>query len=85
MMKRYNKPMTLQEIAQVTDNGIDFSDIPELDKNFWENAKIIEPDSTESVTLRVKKSVLSYFKEGGKGYQTRINRILESYVQAHPK
>lgn len=84
-MKRYKKPMTLQEIAQVKDDEIDFSDIPELDDNFWKNAKLVEPDSTEPVTLRIKKSVLGYFKEGGKGYQTRINRILESYVQAHQK
>jgi uncharacterized protein (DUF4415 family) len=42
----------------------------------------VEPDKTEQVTLRVKRSVLAYFKASGKGYQTRINRVLESYVKA---
>ena len=75
--------MTPEEIAQVSDSDIDFSDIPELDADFWNNAEIVQPDSTQPVTLRVKKSVLEYLKAGGKGYQTRINAVLESYVQAH--
>ena len=32
--------------------------------------------------MRVKRSVLDFFKAPGKGYQTRINRVLESYVRA---
>ena len=62
---------------------IDYSDIPETDADFWANAELIEPDRTQHVTLRVKKSVLDHFKAGGKkGYQTRINAVLESYVRA---
>ena len=30
----------------------------------------------------MKRSVLAYFKASGKGYQTRINQVLESYVRA---
>ena len=63
------------------DEHIDFSDIPELDEDFWKRAQLIEPDRTEQVTLRVKHSVLAYFKASGKGYQTRINQVLESYVR----
>ena len=81
-MSKYKKPMTPEEIAQIEDSDIDFSDIPELDADFWNNAEIIQPDTTQPVTLRIKKSVLEYFKAGGKGYQTRINAALESYVQA---
>lgn len=77
--------MTLQEISNIKDDDIDFSDIPELDKDFWDKAKIVKSDKTEPVTFRLKKSVLGYFKKGGKGYQTRISRVLESYVQAHQK
>ena len=59
----------------------DFSDIPELDEEFWREAEVKLPDRTEQVTLRVKGSVLAYFKASGKGYQTRINQVLESYVR----
>ena len=81
-MSGYDRPLTLEQIAARKDEEIDFSDIPELDDAFWKRAKLIEPDHTEQITLRVKRSVLAYFKASGKGYQTRINRVLESYVRA---
>ena len=63
------------------DESIDFSDIPELDEGFWERAELVEPDLTDQITMRVKRSVLAYFKAPGRGYQTRMNRVLESYVR----
>jgi len=81
MSGRYDRPLTPEQIAAVTDEGIDFSDIPELDEGFWERAEFVEPDRTDQITMRVKRSVLAYFKAPGKGYQTRMNRVLESYVR----
>ena len=81
-MSGYDKPLTLRQIAATKDENIDFSDIPELDETFWQRAELIEPDLTEQITLRVKRSVLAYFKAPGKGYQTRINQVLESYVRS---
>ena len=81
-MKRYDRPLTPDEIDAVEDENIDFSDIPELDEQFWSRAELVEPDRTEQVTIRVKRSVLDYFKAPGKGYQTRMNQVLESYVRA---
>lgn len=73
----------LRKIDSIRDEDIDFSDIPETDAAFWANAKLVYPDPTQPVTLRVKKSVLDHFKAGGaKGYQTRMNAVLESYVRA---
>ena len=81
-MTEYDKPLTPQQIGAVKDKNIDFSDIPELDEQFWSNASLVEPDRTEQITMRVKRSVLDFFRAPGKGYQTRINRVLESYVRA---
>ncbi len=72
----------IEALKAISDENIDFSDIPELDDEFWENAEWVEPDKTLPLTIRVKESVLEYFKAGGKGYQTRINAVLESYVRA---
>ncbi|MCA9473150.1 MAG: BrnA antitoxin family protein [Nitrospirales bacterium] len=72
----------IEELKSIPDDKIDFSDIPELDEEFWENAEWVEPDKTQPLTIRVKESVLDYCKAGGKGYQTRINAVLESYVRA---
>ena len=81
-MNRCDSLLTPEQIAATKDEDIDFSDIPELDDTFWRQAPLVEPDLTEQVTMRIKRSVLAYFKASGKGYQTRINRVLESYVWA---
>ena len=81
-MSGYDRPLTPGRIRAVKDEDIDFSDIPELDESFWQRAQLVEPDLTEQVTMRVRRSVLAYFKAPGKGYQTRINQVLESYVRA---
>jgi len=81
-MKKHKKPLTATEIASIRDEDINFSDIPELDEAFWCNAELVEPDTTEQITMRIKRSVLDFFKESGqKGYQTRINRVLDTYVE----
>ncbi len=81
MSGRYDRPLTPEQIAAVEDDSIDFSDIPELDEEFWDRAELVEPDRTDQITMRVKRSVLAYFKAPGRGYQTRMNRVLESYVR----
>lgn len=81
MTKKYEKELSLEEIAALSDSDIDYSDIPELNDNFWDNAVIVEPEGTQQITLRVKKSVIEAYKATGKGYQTRMNSALESYAQ----
>lgn len=81
-MTKYDRPLSPSEIKAIRDEDIDFSDIPELDETFWQNAELVKPDRTEQITLRIKRSVLEHFRATGKGYQTRINQVLESYVRA---
>lgn len=85
MKPPYDRALTIDELKQVKDEDIDFSDIPELDEEFWKNATVVHPDGTTPVTLRVKTSVLEAFKAGGKGYQTRMNTVLEAYVRSMKK
>ena len=81
MKKRYKKELGIKELAALKDEDIDYSDIPRLDEKFWRNAELIEPENTQQVTLRVKKSVLEAYKATGKGYQTRMNAVLESFAR----
>jgi len=64
-----------------SDEGIDYSDIPKLDDEFWKKAKPWVPRGKDSITLRLDHEVLVWFKKLGKGYQTRINAVLRSYVE----
>ena len=81
-MSTFDKPLEPEHMGAVEDESLDFGEIPELDENFWRQATLVEPDRTEQISLRVRRSVLQWFKRPGRGYQTRINRVLETYVQA---
>ena len=60
---------------------IDTSDIPELDDAFFERAELRVP-AKQPVTLRIDEDVLAWFKAQGKGYQTRINKLLRQYMES---
>ncbi len=66
-------------------NSIDYSDIPETDEKFWANAKVNLPKTKQSLTLRLDPEVINWFKKNGKGYQTKINAVLKSYIEAHER
>lgn len=85
MSKRYDRKLSLEELAALPDEDIDTSDIPELDEDFWSRAELVEREGTEQVTLRIKKSVLQFYRSSGKGYQTRMNAVLESYARSLKK
>ena len=82
MNKRYTKELGTDELATIPDDEIDTSDIAHLDEDFWQRATLVEPDTTQQITLRIKKSVLDAYKATGKGYQTKMNAVLETYVRS---
>ena len=75
----------LKKLDEIKDENIDYSDIPDLDEKFWENAVIEYPEKKKPVTLRLDADVLEWFRSLGKGYQTRINSVLRSFYEAHKK
>ena len=71
-----------ERLDAMKDEDIDLSDIPELDDEFFENAELRLPEK-KSVTIRLDADVLEWFKKQGKGYQTRINKLLRAYMETH--
>ena len=69
-------------LAADSDEGIDFSDIPKLGPDFWKNAKLRMPEKKDSVTIRLDHDVLTWFRGMGRGYQTKINAVLRSYMKS---
>ena len=67
-------------LSSDSDEDIDFSDIPKLGSDFWKNAKLRMPQTKDSVTIRLDHDVLTWFRGMGRGYQTKINAILKSYM-----
>ena len=67
----------------MSDSDIDLSEVPELTEDFFKNAKVIMPETKKAVSIRLDSDVLSFFKHEGRGYQTKINAILRTYMNAH--
>jgi uncharacterized protein (DUF4415 family) len=74
-----------RKLARLPDDKIDTSDIPALGEDFFREAKRREPKGKPSVSLRVDRDVLDWFKRQGKGYQTRINAVLRAYVRSRKR
>jgi uncharacterized protein (DUF4415 family) len=72
----------LARIDRLTDAGIDYSDIPPLDKVFFTKATEVWPATKRQLTIRLDADVLKWLKARGRGYQTRINRILRAAMES---
>ena len=51
-------------------------------KAMWKKARVVMPERKKPVLLRLDGEVLAWFKRGGRGYQTRINAVLRSFVES---
>ena len=80
-----SREQRLKKFDEIQDKESDYTDIPELDEAFWENAVIEYPEKKKPVTLRLDADVLEWFRSLGKGYQTKINSVLRSFYEAHKK
>lgn len=83
-----NTPLNTEQKAQLAalkDRPIDLSDIPESPADAqWTRPGIpFSVENKQQITLRLDADVLEYFRETGSRYQTRINRVLRAYMQAH--
>jgi uncharacterized protein (DUF4415 family) len=76
-----NKAREIRALARMKDKDIDLIDIPEIKD--WSKAvvgKFYRPIK-KSLTIRLDADVLAWLKLEGKGYQTRINKILREAMQ----
>jgi uncharacterized protein (DUF4415 family) len=90
MMKRYKvdpeKPrkLTSAETRRLDRAPIDYSDIPPLGDEFFKKATAVWPPVKKQLTIRLDADVLEWLKRDGRGYQTRINRILRVVMESQP-
>lgn len=74
----------------------DYAEIPELDGAWFARAEVHEAGKPikrgrpkaespkQPVNLRLSRQVLTRFRSGGPGWQTRINAVLEQWLAEHP-
>lgn len=46
----------------------------------WDSVSIELPQPKADLHMRIDRDVLDFFRKTGRGYQTRINAVLRSYV-----
>ena len=83
-MKKKSILSDLERIGRMRDTDIDYSDIPPLDKSFLTKATVNWPPVKKQLTIRIDADVLEWLKGHGRGYQTRINRILRVLMESQP-
>ena len=82
----FSRELTDVELASLGDEGIDYSDIPKVSAEWFAKARIVYPSAPkQQLTVRLDADVVDFFKAKGKGYQTRMNEVLRTYVQAMRK
>ncbi|MBU1150162.1 MAG: BrnA antitoxin family protein [Proteobacteria bacterium] len=72
------------KIKAMKDRDIDFSDVPELNDDFFEEATLW-PGKKKQITIRLDPDVVDFFKTKGRGYQSSINAALRRYMEAQQR
>ncbi len=67
-------------IKSMKDKDIDYSDIPELNDDFFDEA-VIWPGKKKQITIRLDPDIVDFYKKEGRGYQSRINKVLRRYME----
>ena len=89
-----NKQNTLRKsetdwakIDRMTDDEINYSDIPPITDEMWakgvwrEGLKTAEANGQK--TLAIDHDVIKFFKSQGRDYPAKINQLLRAYMEAH--
>ncbi len=73
-----------QKLEAMTDEEIDYSDIPPLDDDFFARATLRLPQQPQVVvTMQVDPDVFAWFDAQADGWERRIRAALRIYVEAH--
>jgi len=62
-------------LAKMTDDEINYSDIPPLTEEFFARARLVLPNAVE-----LDPDTLAWFKQQGQDYSARINQVLREYI-----
>jgi len=73
-----------QKLESMTDDEIDYADIPPLGEDFFNRATVRRPEQPQVVvTLQVDPAVFAWFDAQEDGWERRMRAALRIYVEAH--
>jgi len=77
----------LAALSARPEKDIDFSDLPPTTREDWAGAvrgKFYRPVKKQ-LTVRIDADVVEWLKSQGKGYQSRLNAILRTFMLSKPR
>lgn len=74
--------MTEEEIER---NALEENRRLGIPDDWYKDAYAVYPVEKERITIRIDKDVLDFFRKEGKGYQSRINAVLRTFMTAAEK
>ena len=67
----------------MTDEKIDYSDIPKLPDTFFRRTKVWHPHPKVKVTMELDEDLLQWFKNENNDWETQVQTALRLYVETH--
>ena len=78
-----------KRIDAMKDEDIDLSETPEVTPEMFARGVLrrnFQPiPRKKQLTLRIDSDVVEWYKNQGRGYQTRINALLRAYMKEHQR
>jgi uncharacterized protein (DUF4415 family) len=56
-------------------------ELADLPDGFWDDAAVVTPGPKQAISLRVDEDVLTWLKDQGPRYQTRMNAVLRTFMK----
>ncbi len=83
-LRRKDRDRTeLTKVDAMTDADVDALAAEDDEGSFdWSRATVGFPGPKQQLTVRLDKDVIDWFRAQGRGYQTRMNAVLRSFVEA---
>lgn len=76
-------------LAAMTDKDVekniasDPNATPVFSQEWLDRAELYNQPEKSIISMRVDNRIIEWFKQQGKGYQTRMNNVLRAYVDTH--
>ena len=69
-------------LEAMTDEDIDYSDIPPLMDEFFDNATLRIPAAQARNLIQLDAEVIAWFRDQSAEYKTTINSVLRRYIES---
>lgn len=66
-----------EDIKTAMRDDSDWAEFMDID---WSKAVVVYPIAKKAVSIRLDEDVIDFFKQGGPGYQTRMNAVLRHFM-----